>query len=417
MEYLAIISAIVLELVCNIIIINGLNENQERVPFALAFLYLIVATGYIFLVPAEWVNGSYLFVLLYVKIGYQMSWKESLIIVILSLVMGGLIELLCLFPFLFIFDGIWTDSVLKFFAALGSVVLCFVLVKKLPIWYFRKWCAKKEVWYIAVVIFSLVLIMTKIIDYNMTLELELADYIYIVVGLLIVWFLSFRLMRYHYQEKLKKKYFRAFESVIDQIRSRQHKFQNHLDAIYSLHNIYDEYEVLVEEQKKYLRKLTDYEMPAEVLILQNPILIAHVYEKITEAQEAGLRIRMKLTCGLEDCEVDDIHMVEVLGTLLDNAIQDMKETGQTEFLIFEVKREDGITIWVANPHEELKNQEMRQMFERGYSTKGENRGIGLHHVKNLVQKYKMELLVENRILEDRNYICFSVMIGRSTPLA
>lgn len=417
MEYLAIIGAIVLELVCNIIILNGLHENQERVPFVLAILYLIVVTGYIFLVPAEWVNGSYLLVLLYVKIGYQTSWKESLIIVILSLVVGGLIELLCLFPFLFIFDGIWTDSVLKFFAALGSVVLCFVLVKKLPIWYFPKWCAKKEVWYIAVVIFSLVLIMTKIIDYNMTLELELADYIYIVVGLLIVWFLSFRLMRYHYEEKLQKKYFRAFESVIDQIRSRQHKFQNHLDAVYSLHNIYDEYEVLVEEQKKYLRKLTDYEMPAEVLILQNPILIALVYEKITEAQEAGLRIRMKLTCGLEDCEVDDIHMVEVLGTLLDNAIQDMKETGQTEFLIFEVKKEDGITIRVANPHEELKNQEICQMFERGYSTKGENRGIGLHHVKNLVQKNKIELLVENRILEDRNYICFSVMIGRSTPLA
>lgn len=417
MEYLAIIGAIIFELLSNIIIISGLYEKQEKVPIIWAILYLFIATTYILFVPAEWVNGSYLLALLYVKIGYQSAWKEGLVTVILSLVLGGFIELLCLFPFLFMFDGRWTDSVLKLFAALASVVLCFVLVKKLPILYLKKWCKKKEIWYIAVVIFSLVLIMTKIIDYNMTLELELADYIYIVVGLLIVWVLSFRLMKYRYEEKLRKKYFAAFESVIDQIRSRHHKFQNHLDAVYSLHNLYDEYEVLVNEQRKYLQKLTDYEMPTEVMFLQNPILIAHVYEKLTEAQELGLRIRMKLKCSMEKCGVDDIHMVEILGTLLDNAIQDMKQTGQREFLVFEVEKEDGIIIRVANPHEEMKNAQIRQMFERGYSTKGKDRGIGLYHVKQLVRKYKLQLLVENRIIEQHNYICFSVMIGRSTPLA
>lgn len=417
MEYLAIIGAIIFELLSNIIIISGLYEKQEKVPIIWSILYLFIATTYILFVPAEWVNGSYLLALLYVKIGYQSSWKEGLVTVILSLVLGGFMELLCLFPFLFMFDGRWTDSVLKLFAALASVVLCFVLVKKLPILYLKKWCKKKEIWYIAVVIFSLVLIMTKIIDYNMTLELELADYIYIVVGLLIVWVLSFRLMKYRYEEKLRKKYFAAFESVIDQIRSRHHKFQNHLDAVYSLHNLYDEYEVLVNEQRKYLQKLTDYEMPTEVMVLQNPILIAHVYEKLTEAQELGLRIRMKLKCSMEKCGVDDIHMVEILGTLLDNAIQDMKQTGQREFLVFEVEKEDGIIIRVANPHEEMKNAQIRQMFERGYSTKGKDRGIGLYHVKQLVRKYKLQLLVENRIIEQHNYICFSVMIGRSTPLA
>lgn len=417
MEYLAIIGAIIFELLSNIIIISGLYEKQEKVPIIWAILYLFIATTYILFVPAEWVNGSYLLALLYVKIGYQSSWKEGLVTVILSLVLGGFMELLCLFPFLFMFDGRWTDSVLKLFAALASVVLCFVLVKKLPILYLKKWCKKKEIWYIAVVIFSLVLIMTKIIAYNMTLELELADYIYIVVGLLIVWVLSFRLMKYRYEEKLRKKYFAAFESVIDQIRSRHHKFQNHLDAVYSLHNLYDEYEVLVNEQRKYLQKLTDYEMPTEVMVLQNPILIAHVYEKLTEAQELGLRIRMKLKCSMEKCGVDDIHMVEILGTLLDNAIQDMKQTGQREFLVFEVEKEDGIIIRVANPHEEMKNAQIRQMFERGYSTKGKDRGIGLYHVKQLVRKYKLQLLVENRIIEQHNYICFSVMIGRSTPLA
>lgn len=32
--------------------------------------------------------------------------------------------------------------------------------------------------------------------------------------------------------------------------------------------------------------------------------------------------------------------------------------------VFEVEKEDGIIIRVANPHEELKNKEIRQMFEK-----------------------------------------------------
>ena len=416
MECLAIIGAIVLELVCSIVIISGLCKKRGTIPVVWAVLFVLLSTGFILFVPAEWVNGCYLLTLLYVKISYKISWREGFITVILSLVVGGIIELFCLFPYIFIFDVRWSDSVIKMLAALGSVIFSYILVKNIPIWYLVKWCMKKEVWYIAVVIFSLILIMTKIIDYNMTLKLELVDYIYIMMGLILVWLLSIRLMRYRYEERLRKKYFRAFESVIEQIRNRQHKFQNQLDVIYSLHNIYDEYEVLVEEQKKYLGKLADYEMPSEVMVLRNPILIAHVYEKIAEAQESGLRIRMKIKYSLEKCEIDDIHMVEILGTLFDNAIQDMKETGKTEFLVFEVEKEDGVIIRVANPHEELKNQEIRQMFEWGYSTKGKERGIGLSHVKKLIQKHKIELLVENRMIDKQNYICFSVMLGRSTPL-
>lgn len=417
MEYLAIIGAIVLELLLGIVIIKRLLGKQQVIPFAWGILFVVFATVYIVFVPAEWVNGCYIFMLLYIRVGYRVSWKDSLITTLLCVLLVGITELICFFPFVFIFNGKWSETVNNLLAAGISFLFWCVCMRKVPVYYLKKWCGKKEVWYIAVVSFSLILMLTTIINYNMTFELELTDYIYIIMGLILMWILSFRLMRYHYEERIRKKYFVVFESVIEQIRSRQHKFQNHLDAVYSLHKLYDEYETLVQEQRKYLQKLTDYEMPAEVMALKNPILIAHVYEKITEAQEAGLRIRMKLRCDLEKCKMDEIHMIEILGTLFDNAIQDMKQTGQTEFLVFEVEKENGIIIRVANPHEEMKNQEIRKMFERGYSTKGKNRGIGLHHVKQLIQKHKIELLVENRIIEEKNYICFSVMIGRSTPLA
>lgn len=62
--------------------------------------------------------------------------------------------------------------------------------------------------------------------------------------------------------------------MIDQIRRRQHKFRNQMDAVYSMHKLYGDYKMLVEAQREYLGKLEDYEMPADVLVLENPIIIA-----------------------------------------------------------------------------------------------------------------------------------------------
>ena len=153
--------------------------------------------------------------------------------------------------------------------------------------------------------------MSTIVNFQMTLELDVGDYIYVLIAVTLIWFLSLRLVRYQYEDKVRKKYLDAFRKVIDQMKIRQHKFQNQLDAIYSLHRIYDDYDTLVEAQRRYLGKLADYELPTDVLILENPIVIAHLYEKINEAQETGVRIRLRLSCSLVDCEIHDLSLIHI----------------------------------------------------------------------------------------------------------
>lgn len=413
-SYLLVAGATLLELLCTIFVINGLVGEKRQISVINAIVFSVLTLMYVLLAPNVLTTGSYLIILLYVKFSYKETWKNSIIVVILNIIMVGLVELLCYFPFAFIVRGILPDEVNNLLASLCGLVLCIIISTYLPIRYLKDWCKKKEVLYIAVVIFSLVLMLTAFTNLRMTLQLELIDYIYISMAVLLMWVLSVRLLKYRYEEKIRKKYFEAFCSVIDQIRRRQHKFRNQMDAVYSLHKLYGDYKMLVEAQREYLGKLEDYEMPADVLVLENPIIIAHVYEKIMEAQEAGIHIKMKLSCELSDCGVKDIHMIEIIGTLLDNAIQDMVENGKTKFLRLEIKREDGISIQVANPHEKLKISELKKMFDKGVSSKGEGRGIGLYNVKQLAKKYKIDFMVENKIYEDENYICFSAIIGKST---
>ena len=412
--YLLLATTTVLELLSSTFVVNGLVGKEKTIPIFKTSIFIVATVAYILMLPDTLTTGSYLLFLLYIKWSYNESWKNSLITLILCIILVGIVELVSFFPFAFMMHGWLSDIMNNLFASLCSVILCFAVARCIPIQHLKNWCKKTEVTYIAGVLFSLILMCTAIIDLKMTMHLDLGDYIYITVCVVLMWLLVVRLMRYRYEEKIRKKYFDAFCSVIDQMKRRQHKFRNQVDVVYSLHRLYNDYDTLVEEQKKYLGKLVDYEMPTDVLVLENPIILAHIFEKIAEAQEAGLRVRMKLSCSLANCDIDDIHMIEILGTFLDNAIQDMIATEQKEFLYIEAKYENGIIVRVANPHRKMKNQEIQQMFEDGYSTKGEGRGIGLYHVRKLVQKYKIDLAVENQNQEEQNYICFSIIMKEST---
>lgn len=416
MSYVSVAGAVVLEMLCSVVLVNGLSGKGGRIPRVKAAVFVAAATAYVLSVPAGWVNGCYLLTLLYVKAGYGSGWGESAVTVVLSLVVGGLAELVCFFPFVFLFDERWTDCR----AALASLVLCIVLSGRFPLWRLGEWCRKREAWYVAVVAFSLVVMVSKVTSYHMTLELGAGDYVSLVLCIVLVWMLSLRLMRYHYEEKARKRYYDAFCSVIGQIRRRQHRFKNQLDTVYSMHGLYHDYGTLVEEQRKYLGKLADCEMPSDVLVLGNPVVVAHVYGKVSEAQEAGLRLRMRLRCSLEGCGIGDIEMVEILGTLFDNAVEDMEARGEREYLVFEAEERadgEGYVVRVANPHERLGGTEIWRMFGNGYSTKGEGRGIGLYHVRKLVKRNGADLVAENREIEGRNYLCFSLVTGRNTPPA
>lgn len=409
--YLLVVCPIVFELICSLFIIKGLTA--ESLPIYHNIIFVAGLTLYLILLPDYLASTSYIVVCLFVKYVFRQTWRDSIVSTILCVLMVGIIELISFFPFGVLLYERLPDGVNNLLAAVCCVAISFFIYRKIPIYYLKKWCARKEIWYIATVVFSLGLMMVAIVHYHLTLELGFGEYICIVGSIILIWILVLRVMKYRYMEKTRKRYFDAFCSVIDQIRRRQHKFRNQMDAVYSLHKLYDDYDLLVQAQREYLGKLMAYEMPVDVINLENPILIAHVYEKITEAQEAGIRIRLKILCGLVNLGIQDIHMVEILGTLLDNAIQDMVITGEKEFLQFEVKEENGITVCVANPHSKMKVSELQKIFEKGTTTKGEGRGIGLYNVKKLVSEYGIKLMVDNRSYAGKNYLSFSVIFNKN----
>lgn len=190
-SYFLVAGATLLELLCTIFVINGLVGEKPAYPAVwIKMIYLGITTGFIMLVPEQWSNGSYILVFLFVYLVYRRTWKESFIVTVLSLIIVGIIELICMFPIVFLLKLNYIAEVNNLIGAIIALLLCTLLIKTVPLYHLKKWCSKKEVLYIAVVIFSLILVLTTIIDYHMTLRLELADYLYISVCVLIMWLLG-----------------------------------------------------------------------------------------------------------------------------------------------------------------------------------------------------------------------------------
>lgn len=108
------------------------------------------------------------------------------------------------------------------------------------------------------------------------------------------------------------------------MRKKQHDFHNHITAIYSHHLMAKDYDTLVALQKKYCDEIMEENRYARLLSSNSPIVIAFLYSKFIEAESKGCRITYDIKVDELQCKIPDYKLIEVLGILLDNAIEPYK---------------------------------------------------------------------------------------------
>lgn len=235
-----------------------------------------------------------------------------------------------------------------------------------------------------------------------------------VSSLFVVVMVLSEVFRRQMAHKRYKDYATQYSEVLEQIRGQQHKFSNQIDVIYAMHNLYTDYDELVKKQQEQAGVLRRALMPNDVVVLNNPIVIVHVYQKINEILERSISLRSSFSCSLCGAAIPDLQLVNVIGTLLDNAMEALEQkVGNRDmyFRIAEGKERNTVVIEVGNAHEYIPVSQWKRFFERGYSNKGENRGIGLAELKRIVIRYKGNIFVENKKLEGENIFFISVSLN------
>ena len=99
-----------------------------------------------------------------------------------------------------------------------------------------------------------------------------------------------------------------------------------------------------------------------------------------------------------------------MGNLLDNAMDALECREDKRLYVSIIENTEGITIEVRNIHEAVSPKQIIEIFQKGYSSKGENRGLGLYGLKKMSREYHFKIGCSNVLLDGSNWISFWVYL-------
>ena len=206
--------------------------------------------------------------------------------------------------------------------------------------------------------------------------------------------------------RLQEKY----SELLQKVRLRQHEFKNQLAEIFSSHYTYKTYDKLVEAQREYCQKLAWENRHNGLSLIGNDVLAGFLYGKFQELEEGGLCVECEIHTKLQRMAVPNYYVIEALGILIDNAAEAYKDAGQGKVSFSVAADEDSYCFKIRNQFAYVPYAQIEQWFKLGGSTKGEGRGLGLHHVKTLCNEWEMSIRCENIEIGRENWIMFTLVV-------
>ncbi|WP_231574778.1 GHKL domain-containing protein [Paenibacillus sp. FSL R7-0273] len=107
--------------------------------------------------------------------------------------------------------------------------------------------------------------------------------------------------------------------------------------------------------------------------------------KLIRAQELHINAVVEAVEPIEAINMDSVKLCRCLGIILDNAIEEAVKCEASNLRVALVKRSGGLLIAVANSCQP-NGPELHQIFEKGFSTKGTGRGLGLSNLREIVSQ-------------------------------
>lgn len=249
------------------------------------------------------------------------------------------------------------------------------------------------------------------------------DYLIYFVMAIVIIFLIGTWEKYRLQMKEKKIeievheiYAESYRKLIDEIRVRQHEFDNHLQAIINQQFTCSTYEELTRVQGEYIQAITYDNRYNKLLGQGNSVYIAFLYGKFVSMEEQGIGVDYKISIGQLKCDMPIYKIIEITSDLLNNACEALTwptEISQPVYLQIE-ETEDNILLEIRNVGAPLSPDFIGECFKKGYSKKGSGRGLGLYNVKNIANQYSADVQFQNITSNHHNWISFTVTIPKPT---
>lgn len=189
------------------------------------------------------------------------------------------------------------------------------------------------------------------------------------------------------QEKL---YNKTLQILHDNVRAFKHDFSNIIAGIGGYVETKD-IEGLTKFYKQLLKDCNQVNNLSSLSpdAINNPAVYTILANKYYKADELGIKITLECFVDFNNLYMEIYEFTRMLGILMDNVIEASSECNKKTINVTirnDVKQNRQLLI-IENTYKD-KNIDVDKIYEKGFSTKANNTGLGLWEVDRIIKKHK-----------------------------
>jgi two-component system, CitB family, sensor histidine kinase MalK len=188
------------------------------------------------------------------------------------------------------------------------------------------------------------------------------------------------------------------KTYAEALRSQSHEFMNRLHVILGMVQMkcYD-------ELSEYIRAIVGHhnqELGNIAQHIKDPALAGFLMGKLSYAREEQVELNIDVhTVIPEPANPKMTHeLITILGNLIDNAIEAMADSIDKTLDVTFHYSERFLTMEVLDSGPGIPDEIQKSILEKGYSTKGANRGYGLYLVTKSIENLGGEMIIDSKSL-------------------
>lgn len=185
-----------------------------------------------------------------------------------------------------------------------------------------------------------------------------------------------------------KLYTEIVENLMDDLRVFKHDYNNTLSTIngYLENNEVDKVQDLVSSLLK-TRNHSLYTGITPISKIEDSGLKGLLTTKVYAMVERNIHVELDIVDEIREVPIDMLDLCRMLGVFLDNALEAALHSDRKYIGISFIRYEKNLNVIVANSLAPDPLPPIAKMSQKGFSTKGEGRGLGLYSVHTLLEKY------------------------------
>lgn len=174
------------------------------------------------------------------------------------------------------------------------------------------------------------------------------------------------------------------------LRAQSHEFMNKMHVVLGLTHMKQ-----YEELQKYISGMVSehqYEIGGVMKRIKSPVFAGFLLGKLSYAREKNIKLIISEDSYMPEIDDESIthELITIVGNLIDNALEAVTNCEKKQVEV-EIQHGDILTITVQDTGKGIQEKEIEELFTKGYSTKGDNRGYGLYLVKESIQRINGEI--------------------------